>query len=239
LIVGLAFFITFVNYIDRSAISYAFLPIKREFGLDNAAMGMISGAFGIGYVAVAIISGILVDRIGARIMWSGAAILWSIVTAMFSLTNGFWSLLVCRTALGAVEGPNFPSLTRVCTDWLPIQERGRATAWGLTAVPLSGVIAAPLISHLIISFGWRVMFLIIASAGIVWAMVWIALFRNRAGDSKHVSEPELVHITGGLLEDSEPIVEQLTEPTSILQNPLAPATTNNMEIAVAESFAYI
>jgi MFS transporter, ACS family, hexuronate transporter len=193
-IVGLAFLITFINYIDRSAISYAILPIKKEFGLDNTAFGMISGTFGIGYAAVAIISGVLVDRIGARAMWSGAAILWSLITGMFSLTNGFWSLLICRTALGAAEGPNFPSLTRICADWLPVQERGRATALGLTAVPASCVIAAPLISNLIISYGWRMMFLILAFAGIIWAAFWIMLFRNRPSDSKYVSKEELTHI---------------------------------------------
>ena len=194
MIVGLAFFITFVNYVDRSAISYAVTLIKQEFGLDNTAIGIISGAFGFGYVAVAVISGILVDRVGARFMWSIAAVLWSIITGMFSLTNGFLSLLICRIALGAAEGPNFPSLTRVCTDWLPMHERGRATAWGLTAVPLSCVIAAPLISNLILALGWRIMFLTLAAAGIVWAVTWIALFRNRPSDSSHVSAPELAYI---------------------------------------------
>ncbi|MBX9771909.1 MAG: hypothetical protein K2X29_11085, partial [Candidatus Obscuribacterales bacterium] len=51
-VVALAFFITIVNYLDRSAISYAIGPLKREFGLNDADFGLIAAAFGIGYMVM-------------------------------------------------------------------------------------------------------------------------------------------------------------------------------------------
>ena len=42
-IIALAFLITLVNYMDRSAIAYAIKPIKAEFGFDDASMGLILG----------------------------------------------------------------------------------------------------------------------------------------------------------------------------------------------------
>ncbi|MFX5464776.1 MFS transporter, partial [Acinetobacter baumannii] len=78
-----------------------------------------------------------------------------------------------RSALGLCEGPHFPALARVVADWLPPNERARATAVSLAAVPLASVIGAPLISQLIIHCGWRAMFMILGSLGIAWAIAWV------------------------------------------------------------------
>ncbi|HEY9714641.1 MAG TPA: hypothetical protein V6C72_14330, partial [Chroococcales cyanobacterium] len=48
-VIGLGFIITLINYMDRSAISYAIAPLQHEFGIDNEAFGRIAAAFGIGY----------------------------------------------------------------------------------------------------------------------------------------------------------------------------------------------
>jgi MFS transporter, ACS family, hexuronate transporter len=197
-VIGLAFFITIVNYLDRSAIAYAIGPIKAEFGLNDADFGFIASAFGIGYMVMTVGGGILVDKWGARSIWSGAALLWSAVTAMLGLAAGFWPLFLFRTLLGIAEGPHFPALTRVVTDWLPMSERGRATAFGLVAVPFSSVIGAPLISHMILTLGWKVMFFILGSLGITWAVVWWFVFRDYPENCRQVSETELTHIREGV-----------------------------------------
>jgi MFS family permease len=49
-VMTMAFFITIVNSMDRSVISYAIEPIKREFHLNDTALGSIFAAFGIGYM---------------------------------------------------------------------------------------------------------------------------------------------------------------------------------------------
>lgn len=196
-IIALAFLITIVNYLDRSAISYAIGPLKKEFGLNDAHFGFIASAFGIGYMIMTLGGGILVDRYGARKMWAIAAILWSGMTALMGAASSFWMLFTFRTMLGVAEGPSFPALTRTVTDWLPMSERARATAIGLAAVPLASVIGAPLISHLIIAMGWKVMFVILGSLGLGWAAIWLWIFRDYPENSPFVSEQELKHIREG------------------------------------------
>lgn len=193
-VLGLAFLITLVNYMDRASISYAIGPIKREFGLDDSQFGYILAAFGIGYAVMTLGGGVIVDRFGARRVWPLAAIMWSACTAMMGCVAGFPALLSLRILLGLSEGPHFPALTRVVADWLPQSERVRATGLGLCAVPLASAIGAPLISTLILSVGWKAMFLVMASAGIVWAAVWYWLFRDYPDTSKFVSKSELSHI---------------------------------------------
>ncbi|MHB1948556.1 MAG: MFS transporter [Gammaproteobacteria bacterium] len=74
----LNFFAIIINYLDRTALSYAVTPLESQFGLNNSDFGIIAAAFGVGYLIMTVIGGILVDQFGARKIWSGFAILWSL-----------------------------------------------------------------------------------------------------------------------------------------------------------------
>lgn len=65
-IILLLFTITATNYVDRSAISYAITAIAQQFQLDGNAVGLILGAFGIGYLVTTFVGGITVDRYGPK-----------------------------------------------------------------------------------------------------------------------------------------------------------------------------
>ncbi|MBY0547937.1 MAG: MFS transporter [Candidatus Obscuribacterales bacterium] len=190
-VIALSFIIIVINYMDRSAISYAIGPLKEEFHLTNMDFGTISAAFGIGYTIMTLGGGIIVDLWGARKVWAGSAIAWSICTALLATCSGFGSLFFLRVMLGITEGPCFPAMTRAVTDWLPMSERARSTAISLAAVPIASAIGAPLISNLIHYLGWKTMFVVLGSLGIVWSVFWWFLFRDYPQNSKHVSQSEL------------------------------------------------
>lgn len=193
-VVAITFFAIIINYLDRTALSYAIAPIETTFGLNNTDFGLIAAGFGFGYLIMTVIGGIIVDKWGAHKIWAIFAILWSIACAMLGFATGFWWFFIFRVLLGIAEGPNFPALSRVNADWLPVSERARALAIGLAAVPFASVLGAPLISNLIISVGWRWMFIILGSLGIVWALIWAFIFRDHPKQSKHVSAEELSYI---------------------------------------------
>lgn len=189
-VAGLIFFITLVNFIDRSAISFVIEPLKKEFHFTDTQFGMILSAFALGYVLLTAIGGWLVDIWGTRIVWPIAAIAWSICVGLLGLATGFWSFIALRLLLGVTEGPHFPAMSRSISDWLPANERARALSLGLVAIPLSSVVGAPLTSYLVSDFGWRAMFVIISSTGILWAIAWYFLFRDKPEQSSFVSDAE-------------------------------------------------
>lgn len=189
-IASLIFFITLVNFIDRSAISFVIGPLKQEFNLTDTQFGMILSAFGLGYVLLTAFGGWLVDVCGSRIVWAIAAIAWSLCVGMFGFATGFMGFIMLRFMLGVTEGPHFPAVSRTISDWLPPAERARALSLGLVAIPLSSVLGAPITSYLVVDFGWRTMFFTISALGIVWAFVWFWLFRDRPKDCARVSEAE-------------------------------------------------
>jgi len=194
IIIALAFLAIIINYLDRTALSYAITPLQETFNLNNADFGLIASAFGIGYLIMTVGGGILVDKFGTRKIWSIFAIIWSCACILIGFATGFIWLFIFRLTLGIAEGPGFPALTRVCADWLPLNERARALAFGLAAVPFASVIGAPLISHLIAFVGWRSMFWILGVFGILWGFLWYALFRDRPKESQYVSTEELAYI---------------------------------------------
>ncbi len=216
IVISLAFIATIINYLDRSALSYAITPLQKTFGLTDTDFGLIASAFGLGYLIMTIVGGVLVDKFGARKTWSLFGALWSISCALIGLATGFIWLFIFRMLLGFTEGPGFPALTRVTADWLPLKERARALAFGLAAVPFASVLGAPLISHLIAMFGWRIMFIILGIFGIIWAVIWYVIFRDQPEQSYFVSKSELHHIRS---EQIMPVTQDKTSWHFMLFNP--------------------
>lgn len=192
---GLIFFITLVNFIDRSAISFVIDPLKQEYHFTDTEFGLILSAFGLGYILLTVIGGWLVDLWGARFVWPLAALGWSICVGCLGLAAGFWSFVGIRFLLGVTEGPHFPAMTRSISNWLSPSERARALSLGLVAIPLSSVLGAPVTSYLVADYGWRAMFFIISSAGILWAGIWYWLFRDHPKDSPFVNTAEREYIS--------------------------------------------
>ncbi len=190
----LIFFITLINFIDRSAISFVIEPLKKEFQFTDTQFGMILSAFGLGYMLLTALGGWLVDKFGPRTMWPIAAITWSLCVGFLGLAVGFWSFIGIRFLLGITEGPHFPAMSRSISRWLPPKERARALSFGLVAIPLSAVVGAPITSYLVADFGWRIMFFAISSVGIIWGFIWYFFFRDDPKDSPRVSENELALI---------------------------------------------
>jgi MFS family permease len=202
-IAGLIFFITLVNFIDRSAISFVINPLKQEFHFTDTEFGFILSAFGVGYMLLTAFGGWLVDHMGARKVWPLAAITWSLCVGVLGIATGFWGFIILRFLLGVTEGPHFPAMSRSISSWLSPNERARALSLGLVAIPLSSVLGAPITSYLVADFGWRAMFAIISSTGILWAFVWYFFFKDKPEDSKFVNEAERKLIAASPLSKSE------------------------------------
>ena len=196
-VIGLIFFITMVNYVDRSALTYAVHGISAEFGFGSAEIGRVLGAFGIGYIVTTFLGGIWADHYGARLTLFFSSLLWSLSIGMTGLAAGLGMLYAARVLLGVAEGPNFPALNRAVADWLSSRERAIALSNSLVAVPLALAIGAPVVTQLIIHLSWRGMFLVLMAAGAAWLPLWWFLFKDFPEQSPHVNAAELTHIRDG------------------------------------------
>jgi MFS family permease len=177
--VVLLLFIGVINVLDRSALSVANPLIRREMGLSIAEMGLLLSAFAWAYAFCQLPGGALVDRIGPRSLLGWALIVWSLAQAAVGFVGNMTQFVVARVFLGIGETPTFTSAVRVIREWHNTRHRSLPTAICCSAPASIGpLIAPPLLTWLMLSFGWRMMFIMLGAAGIIGAAVWLVAYRD-------------------------------------------------------------
>lgn len=169
-----------INYIDRATLSVANLLIRQDLGLSIADMGYLLSAFLWAYAFAQLPTGAMVDKLGPRLLLSFGLGLWSFAQLLGGLVQAFGQFFAARVLLGLGEAPQFPTGARVVRDWFNPRDRGLATGIFNCASSLGTAIAVPLLTFLMLAFGWRVMFMIMGVAGLVMAAIWYAAYRNPA-----------------------------------------------------------
>jgi sugar phosphate permease len=167
-----------VNYVDRATLSIGNVMIRQELGLSVADMGLLLSAFLWAYAFAQLPAGVLVDRVGPRRLLALALVVWSIAQAAAGLVGSFGQFVATRAVLGLGEAPQFPTAARVVRDWFGGRDRGTATGIWNTSSMLGSAISAPLLTFLMLWFGWRWMFIIMGIAGLLVAAAWYGLYRD-------------------------------------------------------------
>jgi sugar phosphate permease len=167
-----------INYIDRATLAVANLTIRQDLGLSIADMGYLLSAFLWAYAFSQLPTGAMVDKLGPRLLLACGLGLWSFAQLLGGLVQSFGQFFGARLLLGVGEAPQFPTGARVVRDWFNPRDRGIATGVFNCASSLGTAIAVPLLTFLMLSFGWRVMFMIMGVAGLAMAAVWYIFYRN-------------------------------------------------------------
>ena len=185
-----------ICYMDRSNISVAQPEIAKQFHLSKSAMGLVLAAFTWAYALGQVPAGWLGDHFGAKKVLTVIMSWWSVAAMMTGAAIGLVSLLGARFLLGIGEAGAFPVASRGMWLWFPRSERGRIQ--GVTHFfSRFAVAVTPLVAgSIMIAFGWRAIFYIFGSLGVLWAIVFNLLYRNRPEDHRHVNAAELAEIRG-------------------------------------------
>ncbi len=195
-VVAFALTLAMIMYIQRVAISQAAGPITAELHLSKTQMGMVFSAFALSYALFEIPMGLMGDKMGVRRVLTQVVVLWSIFTALTGAAWNLVSLLVVRFAFGAGEAGCFPNLTRMLSAWLPLSERVKAQALMWAFGRWGGALAPPVALLVIQLFGWRLGFVALASLGVIWAVFFLAWFKNDPAEHKAVNKEELALLQG-------------------------------------------
>jgi sugar phosphate permease len=189
-------FMYLIAYMDRSNISVAQPEIAKQFGLSKSAMGLVLAAFTWAYALGQIPSGWLGDRFGPKRVLTVIMTLWSATAVMTGAAWGFGSLFGARFLLGLSESGAFPVASRGMQLWFPRVERGRIQGtthfFSRFAVAVTPFIAG----SILLTLGWRAIFYIFGSLGILWAIAFSFFFRDLPEDHKGVNRLELARIRG-------------------------------------------
>lgn len=179
IIIGLIFFVTLINYIDRLTISVLAPVITADLGLSNVEFGTITIWFLVAYTLSQAVSGKIYDRIGNKLGFTFSVVVWSIGAILHAFATGIGSLSAFRFILGFGEAGNFPGAAKVSAEWFPQKERALAQGIFNSGVALGSIIAPPLIIWLQINYGWKTTFIFTGALGFVWLIFWLILYYSR------------------------------------------------------------
>jgi MFS family permease len=197
--VGLMFFI---NFLDRTAISFAGPNgMTHDLGLSAAQFGLAAGVFFIGYIFLEIPSNLALHRFGARRWLARIMVTWGIVALLFTWVSSITGLYTLRFLLGVAEAGFFPGAILFLSMWVPARHRSHILALFYLAQPLTTVIGAPVAALLIGAHGvfglagWRIMFFGVAIPAILIGVIAWFYLADKPSQAKWLTPAERTWLT--------------------------------------------
>jgi ACS family tartrate transporter-like MFS transporter len=147
------FLMYIIAYLDRTNLATAALQMPRDLGFNDRVVGIGAGIFSLGYVILEIPGTLIVERWSARRWLTRIMISWGLVTMGMAFIHTPHQFYTVRFLLGLAEAGFFPGIIVYLTHWFIYEDRAKAVAGFMAAIPLSYAIGSP-ISGLLLSVHW-------------------------------------------------------------------------------------
>jgi MFS family permease len=195
-LVFMSFLAIFICYIDRVNISVAIIPMQKQFGWNEAQVGMVFSSFYFGYMFTMILGGYLADKYGGKYVLGFGVLAWSLFTFLTPIFayQGFFAIFLIRVLLGLGEGVAFPSIHSLYARWIPFTERTRVIAITNSGISAGTVFGFAVTTIIITIYSWELVFYLFGLLGIIWSFFWFKGFSSMPSNNKKISNDELLKI---------------------------------------------
>lgn len=168
-----------VTFLDRINISVAGSSIMKDLNLSAAEWGWVQSAFILSYGLMQIPMGAYGDRHGHRKVLTEIVLWWSLFTAFTGVAGGLVSLLIIRFMFGVGEAGSSPCSTGVISRWFEKHEVGKAQGYVWAASRMGGALTPFVVIPVMAWLGWRAAFWLLGGLGVIWAVVWYIMYRDK------------------------------------------------------------
>jgi len=192
-----------IAFIDRANVGYAALDMTQDLGFDAEVLGFGAGIFFIGYFLLEIPSTLLVEKWSARKWLARIIISWGILATLTGFIETSTQFYIVRFLLGLGEAGFFPGVIVYLSHWFRYQDRAKAVAMFMTAIPISYIIGAP-VSGLILGVdwldmaGWRWVFILEGIPAVILGVVTLFYLTDRPRQARWLETEEIDWIEGEL-----------------------------------------
>ena len=170
-----------IAYLDRANLATAALQMPHDLGFDDRVIGLGAGIFSLGYVILEIPGTMIIEHWSARRWLSRIMLSWGLVTMGMAFIRTPHQFYTVRFLLGLAEAGFFPGIIVYLTHWFIYEDRAKAIAGFMAAIPLSLAIGSP-ISGLLLRLrwlgfrGWQWLFLVEGLPALFFGVVtWLYL----------------------------------------------------------------
>jgi len=188
--VAILFVLYVLSLLDRQLISLLVQPIRRDLGITDFEVSLLSGfAFGVCYAICGLPIGWLVDRVSRRSVIFWGVMMWSMATTLCGLAKNYFYLFLARIGVGAGEAALSPASYSLLADTFPTNRLTLAVNIYSLGGP-AGIGAAWIVGGLIVGnisgtsvdvpvFGavrdWQLVFIVLGLPGALLAFLAFAL----------------------------------------------------------------
>ena len=197
------FVLYILNYLDRVNVSFASLQMTGELHFSNSVFGFGAGIFFIGYFLLQVPAAMLVETWSARTFIGASLIVWGALATTTGFISNAQQFYWIRFLLGIAEAGFFPGVIVYLTHWYRYEDRGKAVAMFMAAIPASNMLSAAIASVLIrITWlgysGWRWLLILEGLPAVVAGVVTFFYLTDWPKDARWLADDERQWITGAL-----------------------------------------
>jgi ACS family glucarate transporter-like MFS transporter/ACS family D-galactonate transporter-like MFS transporter len=178
-------------YFCRNSVGVAESTIRDQLHLTKAEMGWFLGAFFWSYALFQVPAGYLGQRFGTRLVLGWSAVIWSLDMFLLGNATSLSLLIASQLLMGLAQAGVFPCAVQSVSAWIPEPKRATACSALTIGMQVGAIITASLTGVLISHWDWRIVFMIYAIPGTIWAIAFFARFHNRPEDDPKVNPAEL------------------------------------------------
>jgi MFS family permease len=200
------FAINTMNFFDRQILGAVGEPIRKEFGLSDASLGLLGTAFTLLYAFVGLPLGRLADKIGRTKILSAGVFAWSLMTAASGLAQNFWHIFALRLGVGVGEASCAPAATSLIGDLFPASWRAKALAIFMLGLPVGVALSFAVSGTIAKEYGWRAAFFVAGVPGILCAIAVLFVREPIRGATE-------THDIGSQVREGSPYLNVLRSPT--------------------------
>lgn len=173
------FAINTLNFFDRLVIGAIGEPIRKEFELGDASLGLLSTAFVLIYAVAGIPLGRMADRFSRVKILAGGVLIWSGFTIASGLARAYWQIFLFRIGVGVGEASCAPAATSLISEIFPAEKRARAMSVFMLGLPIGIALSFLVSGTLAQAYGWRTAFIVAGLPGIFLAMLALLIREPR------------------------------------------------------------
>jgi sugar phosphate permease len=160
----------FLSYLFRTANAVVAEDLAAELGADAAALGLLTGAYMIGFAAMQLPLGLLLDRFGPRRVQAALLLFAAVGAAAFALGTSIGALAAARALIGAGVAASLMAAFKNNVLWWPKERLPFVNSLMLVAGTLGAFAATTPMAALSGAYGWRAAFATLAGVTLLVAL---------------------------------------------------------------------
>lgn len=169
-VVGILWFVSMLNYLDRLLIASMRTPIKADIPMTDAEFGLLTSAFLIIYAILSPLGGYLADRFSRKWVIFTSLLLWSIITLLTGFVQNYTQLITTRAIMGISEAFYMPAAVALVMDYHKGSTRSKASGILMTGL-YAGMALGGLGGYIATIWDWRLGYQLFGTLGILYAVV--------------------------------------------------------------------